>query len=267
MTHPSRKSTLDNTGTTIWQIYNYRAKLRDKTLLKDWESSIHSLLLFSGIFSAVLTALCVESRKMLEPDRLDSIFDTLQYIAQRDTIHPPPLPSNDFKAPEWAVDVNTAFFASLTCSMVAALFSVTCLAWVGEYDAGLEEASRPEDGALRRHYRYRGTTNWFMDVVIAFLPMLLYTSVLLFFKGLIIWFDHVNPTVKKIPYIGVLIWASVYVGTTLLAIFWPSAPFRTPLSKLLYRILALAFYCLWLPQAYRYEEENQRLRERGRIAG
>jgi hypothetical protein len=46
MNPQTRKNTLDNPGITIWQIYNDRAKLRDKTLLKDWESSIHSLLLF-----------------------------------------------------------------------------------------------------------------------------------------------------------------------------------------------------------------------------
>jgi hypothetical protein len=263
MAHSSSRSTFDSTGATIWQFYNERARLRDKTLLKDWESSIHSLLLFvsiastifgaqpltinqSGIFSAVLTALCVESRKMLEKDRLDSIYDILRYMATKDAVNPLPFPSEHFKPDDWAVAVNTAFFASLTSSMVSALFSVTCLAWVGEYDAGLEEASKPEDAALRRHYRYRGTTNWFMGHLIAFLPMLLYASVILFFKGLVIWFNHVNNNIQKIPFAGILIWASVYVGTTLLAIFWPSAPFRTPLSKLLYRILALILYMVWL---------------------
>jgi hypothetical protein len=184
---------------------------------------------------------------MLEKDRLDSIYDILRYMAQKDLIDPLPFPSDHFQPEQWQVDVNMAFFASLTSSMVAALFSVTCLAWAGEYDAGLEEASKPQDSALRRHYRYRGTTHWFMGYLIAFLPMLLYASVLLFFKGLIIWFNHVNDNnVKKIPFAGVLIWAFVYVGTTLLALFWPSAPFRTPLSKLLYRILALMLYWLWL---------------------
>jgi hypothetical protein len=183
---------------------------------------------------------------MLEKDRLDSIYEILRYMAQKDTVDPSPFPSENFQPEDWAVAVNKAFFASLTSSMLAALFSVTCLAWVGEYDAGLEEASKPEDGALRRHYRYRGATNWWMGDLIVFLPMLLYASVILFFKGLIIWFRHVNNDIQDIPFAGILIWAIIYVGTTLLAIIWPSAPFRTPLSKSLYRMWALILYGVWL---------------------
>jgi hypothetical protein len=31
---------------TVWGVYNEKAKIRDKVLLKDWDSSINSLLLF-----------------------------------------------------------------------------------------------------------------------------------------------------------------------------------------------------------------------------
>jgi hypothetical protein len=40
------KATTVDTTPTVWGLYNDKAKFRDKVLLKDWDSSINSLLLF-----------------------------------------------------------------------------------------------------------------------------------------------------------------------------------------------------------------------------
>jgi Family of unknown function (DUF6535) len=36
----------EKSTSTIWELYNEKAKIRDKALMKDWESSINGLLLF-----------------------------------------------------------------------------------------------------------------------------------------------------------------------------------------------------------------------------
>jgi hypothetical protein len=154
-------------------------------------------------------------------------------------------PSSPFEPYPWAIQVNGCFFASLTCSMVAAMGAVTCLQWVGEYDVDLEDASKIEDRALRSHYRFRATREWFMNPIIAMLPIFLYVAVVLFFSGLIIWFWHVNRTIALIPLVGMLFWASAYMITTFLAVFFPSAPFKTPLSKAIFRGLYLSYFYLW----------------------
>jgi hypothetical protein len=38
---------------TVWELYNEKARQRDNVLLKDWNSSINSLLLFVRSFIAV----------------------------------------------------------------------------------------------------------------------------------------------------------------------------------------------------------------------
>ncbi|PVF93968.1 hypothetical protein CPB86DRAFT_714200, partial [Serendipita vermifera] len=220
--------------TSIWQVYNKQAESRDEALVKSWFSSLDSLLLFAGIFSAVLTALCVESQKLLQEDPLDSINNLMKFMVARELNATTPFHSpSPFEPYPWAVRVNGCFFASLTSSMVAAMGAVTCLQWVGEYDVDLEDASKIEDRALRSHYRFRATREWLMTPIIAMLPIFLYISVILFFVGLVIWFWHVNQTIALIPLVGVLFWASTYMITTLLAVFFPSAPFKTPLSRAL----------------------------------
>src|SRR5277367_6203977 len=91
-------------------------------------------------------------------------------------------PDAPFTPPIWALYVNWLFFASLTTSILAALAAVTCLQWVAEYDADFKGGSTAKQRALRRHYRYRAVQVWKIDQMIAILPIILYVSVVLFFK-------------------------------------------------------------------------------------
>jgi Family of unknown function (DUF6535) len=201
----------------------------------------------AAIFAAVLTALCVESRRLLEPEPLESIQKILFYIAlgSSDPSLLPPPPGTPFEPPDWAIVVNGLFFTSLTTSILAAVGAVTCLQWVGEYDAGLEAASTPEMRALRWHYRYRGIEQWYMRHMIASLPIILYISVAFFFTGLTVWFYHLQYRLALIPLGGLLIWTIGYAATTFMAVFYPSAPYRTALSKALFRVAFLAAFYVW----------------------
>ncbi|PVF93955.1 hypothetical protein CPB86DRAFT_714206, partial [Serendipita vermifera] len=218
----------------VWHIYNKRAKARDEMLLKDWGSTLNSLLIFAGIFAAVLTALCVESQKLLQEDPLESINDLMKFMVARELNASAPFrPPALFEASPWAVAVNGCFFASLTSSMVAAMAAVTCLQWVGEYDARLDDGSKPEDRALQRHYRYLAAKKWLMGSIIAMLPIMVYLTVILFFIGLIVWFWHINRQIALIPLVGISFWGGTYLITTILAAIYPSSPFKTQLSRAL----------------------------------
>lgn len=155
---------------------------------------------------------------------------------------PPPPPREPFIPPDWAITVNGFFFTSLTTSILAAVGSVTCLQWVGEYDAGLEAASTPENRALRWHHRYRATDQWYMRHMIASLAIVLYISVGFFLVGLSSWFWHLHPQLVAIPLTGLLIWSTGYVSTTLMAVFHPAAPYRTAVSKALFRVFSLGTF-------------------------
>jgi hypothetical protein len=57
---------------------------------------------------------------------------------------------------------DRALLHELPTSILAVVGLVTCIRWVGEYDAGLEAASTPELHALRWHYRYQAVDKWCM---------------------------------------------------------------------------------------------------------
>ncbi|CAG8682152.1 14719_t:CDS:2, partial [Acaulospora colombiana] len=120
-------------------------------------------------------------------------------------------------------------------SIVAALASVVSLQWVAEYDAAVSRSgSSPEDRVKRRQFRYGGMKKWKMREVIAALPVLLYCSLVLFFVGLAQWMWNVHTTVGGVITGGALLGAAFYVVTTLLAVVFPSSPFRAPIVRWIY---------------------------------
>ncbi|PVF95413.1 hypothetical protein CPB86DRAFT_711262, partial [Serendipita vermifera] len=224
------------TEPSIWQLYNQRAKVRDKALLDHWKSSInHDTVIFSGLFATVVTAFCVESRKLLQEDPLDSIKVAMWYMAERQ-INPstPFTPPRQFKQDKWVIFVNGLLFTSLTCSLIAALMGLTCLHWVKEYEHGANNKlpfQAEESRALHRHYQYQGAKNWLMDEMIATAPNLLYMAAICLFTGLAIWLWHSNWHIALVLLVGMLTVATWYIITALFAVWSPSAPFKTPISK------------------------------------
>lgn len=166
---------------------------------------------------------------MLEEDPQASIQQLLTSIAAHmDDPSKPALPTQtSFMPKPWEVAVNVFFFTSLISSIIAAIGAVVCLEWVGEYDAGLEAASTPEQRALRSHYRYRGATVWQMPIFIASLPILLFVAVGFFLIGLTIWFQHTHKWLMSIPLTGLFLFGGGHALTTIAAIYIPDSPFRT----------------------------------------
>jgi hypothetical protein len=145
-----------------------------------------------------------------------------------------------FEASSTDITINCLFFASLSASLVAALASVVSLQWVADYDAAITRGgSSPEDRAKRRQFRYAGVVSWKMGEIIAALPILLYFSVILFLAGLILWMTVTNQIVGAIFTGGASVAVLFYGVSTLISVFYVSAPFRTPLSLWVYSLYHL----------------------------
>ncbi|KAJ6494371.1 hypothetical protein C8R45DRAFT_176426 [Mycena sanguinolenta] len=52
----------------IWSIYVGEAERYDAALVESWKADMEGMLVFSGLFSASLTAFLIESYKVLQPD-------------------------------------------------------------------------------------------------------------------------------------------------------------------------------------------------------
>ncbi|KIM29808.1 hypothetical protein M408DRAFT_22679 [Serendipita vermifera MAFF 305830] len=223
---------------TVWDVHNNEAMKVDNESVKDWKESLNSLLLFAAIFAAVLTAFIIESKKLLEPDQTQILVGMVAlYFNNLGNLSSTSFAQSDFTPSHEAVVINCLLFASLGASLCAALVSVMALQWVMDYDAAITRGgSSPEDRAKRRQFRYGGVLNWKMGEIIAALPLLLYSSVVLFWVGVILWMRILNSTVGYVVAGGAAMAAFLYVATTLLAAVFVSAPFRTPLSRGIYWI-------------------------------
>ncbi|KAG8829826.1 hypothetical protein FRC17_005943, partial [Serendipita sp. 399] len=195
----------------------------------------------AAIFSAVLVTLIVDSKTLLEQDKTEVLVDAVVFLMNNlaNGTHKPYIPPK-FQPSTQSILVNCFFFASLCLSIATALAAVLAMQWVTDYGAVTRRAgSTPEERVTRRHFRYQGGQDWRMDAIIGALPIALHLSVLLFFVGLIVWMWDAHHSVFAVVVVCGVVAALFYIVTTLLAIFYPSCPYRTPLASWVYTLLHL----------------------------
>ncbi|PVG03917.1 hypothetical protein CPB86DRAFT_310221, partial [Serendipita vermifera] len=242
-----------------WEIYNDRADEIDQELIKDWNDSLHTLLIFATLSSAILTAFVVESIRLLSEDPTETIKTALIVMSRQmaNSSYPPfqPVP---YTTPKYAVVVNSFLLLSLSCSVIAALLALQALEWVANYDPDPSELS-PKRQALYRHRRSQGINKWKMGQIIASLPILIFVALILFFCGVSLWLWELNKVVSAMVMGGLCIVLLLYCATIFLSVVHADAPFRTSASdaaKALFRRVnawSRKLVSFFLPNPFVYE--------------
>ncbi|PVF94453.1 hypothetical protein CPB86DRAFT_661469, partial [Serendipita vermifera] len=218
----------------LWTLYNEKATALDREMLKQWDSDLSSLLIFAAVFSAILTAFLIAILPKLEEDKLESIQSILINISHQ--MHNASLPAYQvqaFKIDPWVIRVNCLFYASLGSSLFAVLTSVLALQWIREHDRCFSEPLPPRSKALHRHSDLEGIQGWHLNVIISCIPLFMHLAFLLFLGGLVEWIRHLSMTIAGILISFLSLSGCFYVVTHIIAVMKPTAPFRTPLSRLL----------------------------------
>ncbi|PVF91024.1 hypothetical protein CPB86DRAFT_456233, partial [Serendipita vermifera] len=232
---------------TAWEIYNHKASEIDRELIKDWNDSLNTLLIFVSRYNQkCCTAFnwYTGSPILCYPDRIHyrEYEASTRGSSRDDTRYPichiqparqqffPAFQRIEYETPDYAVIVNGLLFTSLSCSLIAALLAVLALQWVASYDMGLNTSSARKR-ALQRHTRWTGIERWKMGEIIASLPLLIFVSLFLFFIGIADWLWHMNRAISGIVIGGIGIGCLLYMITNLISIIQLDAPFRTPVSK------------------------------------
>ncbi|CCA71756.1 hypothetical protein PIIN_05691 [Serendipita indica DSM 11827] len=216
---------------TAWEIYNERANIVDRELIRDWNESLNTLLIFAALYSAILTAFIIESMKLLEEDMQESTRDILLTISQQlANSTTGPFGRSKFEPEAWAIRVNYYFFTSISCSLIAALGAVLALQWVGSYDIGLTRPS-PKLRAIQRQLRFNGAEKWKLGQIISILPLLIFASLFLLFIGLVEWLWHIHRKIAWVVIAGIVVAGLFYIVSHIISMLDVSAPFRTPISR------------------------------------
>ncbi|KAF9007735.1 hypothetical protein BDZ89DRAFT_1144422 [Hymenopellis radicata] len=163
----------------IWHIYNAESRKHDARMMEGWNRSMDVLLVFTGLFSAVLTTFIIQTYQMMIPDETDTLLSQLVNDSASRTLSSSS--SSSAPATHW---VNGLWFAALACSLSTALISMLAKQWLQAYIPHISGAARQK--ARIRQSRYMQLDAWHIPAIINTLPILVHVALLLFFAGLIV---------------------------------------------------------------------------------
>ena len=174
--------------------------------------------------------------KNLKPDTGDLTVELLIHISsQLNNVSTPAYTSQPFAAEQPYVIANFLCFASLAVLLVASLLAMLVKSWIREFTQNLPPQKLAEKRAKEREYRFRGLIANKMPEIVASLPILIQLALTLFCVGLLVYLNQAN---VQIMIATGCIFSSIllfYLFTTIIAVYDPSAPFPSPLSRFLTR--------------------------------
>ncbi|KDQ13004.1 hypothetical protein BOTBODRAFT_72424, partial [Botryobasidium botryosum FD-172 SS1] len=181
---------------TFWKASFEVASERDKVLVKGWNDSMDVLLIFSGLFSAVVTAFLIESYQGLSQDSTSITNALLRWqidisIGGPGVPRPPELAS-PFEPASNIVRVNCLWFASLIISLGATVVIVLAKQWIDDYDDYKVYPGSSRDRAQIRHIRFTNLERWRVPMIIDSLPTCLLAALGLFFVGMVEFLQAIN---------------------------------------------------------------------------
>ncbi|TFK66378.1 hypothetical protein BDN72DRAFT_844459, partial [Pluteus cervinus] len=230
----------------FWTFYLNQTSKADRDMVEDWKGTTDGILIFAGLFSAVITSFIIESYQSLQP-AIDEL--TLRAIAQISlqlaavngtgdgSVAPYVLPDlNDYKPTKTATWVNIFWFTSLFFSLTCALTATLVQQWSREYIQSIERYQVPRQRGQVRAHLFQGLTQYKMSGFMDAIPALLHISVFTFFAGLFMLIHPINTTVGIVLFCLFLFGSALYFFTSLIALYYHSYPFSTPLSQWFLRI-------------------------------
>ncbi|KAG7100276.1 hypothetical protein E1B28_002049 [Marasmius oreades] len=185
-----------------WDAITKTVDTLDDDSVRGYKEDIDTLLVFAGLFSAVVTAFAVESYQWLEEDPADKNVALLEQIVQQMNGQPPSPPSHFTPSPS-VVRINTFWFLSLTLALVDALFGLLCKQWLREHQRQTN-TPRPGQALALRWLRHHSFEQWHVPGILASLPILLEIALFLFFAGLLelLWTRHPIPFAIALAIVG-----------------------------------------------------------------
>ncbi|KAI0071368.1 hypothetical protein K474DRAFT_1607045, partial [Panus rudis PR-1116 ss-1] len=197
----------------------------DGNKIKDIKEDIDTLLVFAGLFSAVLTAFNIESYQQLQTDPegatafvLVQILRQLNSTARDDDIFSAfqPAPPSVM-----IVTVNALWFLSLSFGLITASVAILVKQWIREHMA-------LDDNGWKFCLNRWGMTRYRVYEIAACLPVLLQVALILFFAGLVLFVHTFNPLIGWLVSAVVIPWFIGFCASIVASILDPSCPYRTP---------------------------------------
>ncbi|KZV95338.1 hypothetical protein EXIGLDRAFT_766350 [Exidia glandulosa HHB12029] len=121
----------------LWRVYRDEVRTHDRDVtLDEWNKTLDVLLIFAGLFSAVITSFLVASYPLLNPeDENEDVVNAIRALAMAinsSITLPAPKPQEPITAS--ILWVNGLWFASLFIALAVAFFAILAKQWLVEYN-------------------------------------------------------------------------------------------------------------------------------------
>jgi hypothetical protein len=202
-------------------------------------------MLKTGLFSAIVASFITLSLPQLSPDSGNQTVALLTQLVNISSGAPVVVQNTPFKAPASIVRVNVMWSLSLILSLSCALLATLMQQWSRRYLDYAQRRGAPIMRLLIRAYILKEVEKFGMSQAVEAMPLILHTSVFLFFAGLIDYLFPINTVVAYSALGCVVAFAFTYAILTLLPNMRLNSPYRTPLSGLtffLFQFSALGLF-------------------------
>ncbi|KAF9003467.1 hypothetical protein BDZ89DRAFT_1080996 [Hymenopellis radicata] len=212
----------------VYRVYMEESAKYDAYMTDEAREGLDVLLVFAGLFSAVLTTFVAQTSQSLQPDRATESTLLLREIAalqraQMNGTFVDSIPSTPVDFTPAAIDiwVNGLWFTSLILSLASALFAVLIKQWIRHYNDMSFVSGTARERSLIRQYRFMGLQKWHVPALIGILPVLMHLSLAIFFVGLTLFLAPLRPSIAGIVgSLSTLIFVA-YVATAVWPLFRP----------------------------------------------
>ncbi|GJE95032.1 hypothetical protein PsYK624_112110 [Phanerochaete sordida] len=240
-TEPQRQDSLKPEVNSAWAFFLDSAHEYDRSKIEKWTGELDNLLVFAGLFSAVVTAYTIESFSWLQEDSADTTNKILlQMSAQLASFSQSPgfmnstapaapqnITSAAFQPESIDVTINMLWFLSLTLSLLAAFFAIAVQQWLRALP--LPQHLPVIDSVQLWNYRTEHLILWQMPNIITLLPVALQISVVLFLVGLYHLLRSLNHPITAAYAVVAGVPFCMYAISIPLPLIWPHCPYKSPL--------------------------------------
>ncbi|PBK81340.1 hypothetical protein ARMGADRAFT_869001, partial [Armillaria gallica] len=198
----------------------------DSKIISSWTEEMNTILIFAGLYSAVVTAFLIESYQWLSEDPIEALLtrisSQLDPASNASSINAPFTPSSS------NVVINVAWFSSLILALTAVLMAILVKQWLVQYSWTNGRFVPPPRLAVGlRQLHFTSLNSPFIEGSMAYAPLLLIIALFLFFAGLAILLWNLNSVVAGITTALIGFTTIYFLATTIAPSFDPNSMCRS----------------------------------------
>ncbi|KAJ7100447.1 hypothetical protein C8R44DRAFT_988498 [Mycena epipterygia] len=211
----------EDASAKFWSVYISEAERYDSALVESWKADMEGMLIFSGLFSASLTAFIIESYKNLTPDTGNMTVALLSHVSQQlsaqfNGTQLPIASPEPFKVQTFSLICNGLWFVSLGLSLTCALLATLVEQWAREFLHKTEIRPSPVRRARVFSFLYYGVSRFGIHAIVDIIPLLLHLALVLFFAGLSAFLLPINALMTGIVASMLAVFLALYAVITVL---------------------------------------------------